>query len=77
VPYPNEHACRLKDPDIWKVVGSITRGNPPIRILIAKKNGQGSSEAQAYRYPKDKWDADKARKHCEDAGGKFEAASGE
>ncbi|OGD22323.1 MAG: hypothetical protein A2Y70_03010 [Candidatus Aminicenantes bacterium RBG_13_64_14] len=76
-PYPNEHACRLQDPDTVKVRGSITRkhGAKSFRILIGRREGKTTSEAQAYRYPKDEWPADEARAHCKEAGGSFEAAA--
>ena len=76
-PYPNEHACRLQDPDTVKVRGSITRKHEgrSFRILIGRREGKTTSEAQAYRYPKDEWSAEQARAHCKDAGGSFEAAA--
>jgi hypothetical protein len=76
-PFPNEHSCRLADPDTVKVVGSITRNHKgkSYRILVGKRKGSNTSEAQAYRYPKSEWTADAARAHCEDAGGSFEAAA--
>jgi hypothetical protein len=77
MPYPNEHACRLANPNDVKVVGSITREHEgkPYRILVGKRAGKTGSEAQAYRYPKDEWTAAAARAHCEKAGGSFEAAA--
>lgn len=76
-PYPNEHACRLQDPDEVKVVGSITKSHEgkAYRILVGKRKGKTGSEAQAYRYPKDEWSAEAARAHCKEAGGSFEAAA--
>ena len=76
-PYPNEHACRLKDPDTVKVRGSITKRHEGkiFRILVGRREGKTTSEAQAYRYPKDEWTADAARAHCKAADGSFEAAA--
>lgn len=79
MPFPNEHSCRLADPDEVKVVGSITKehNGKKYRILVGKRAGQTGSEAQAYRYPKDTWTTEAARAHCKEAGGSFEAASQE
>lgn len=76
-PFPNEHSCRLANPDEVKVVGSLTRDHKgkSYRILVGKRAGKSGSEAQAYRYPKSEWSAAEARVHCEKAGGTFEAAS--
>ena len=76
-PYPNEHACRLQDPGAVKVRGSITKRHEgkSFRILVGRREGKTTSEAQAYRYPKDEWTADAARAHCKAAGGSFEAAA--
>jgi len=76
MPYPNEHSCRLVDPETVKTVGSEDRKhNKKIyRVLfgIPKKNGK--SIEQSYRYPKSDWSEDEARKHCKEKGGTFEAA---
>jgi hypothetical protein len=76
MPYPNEHACRLANPDDVKVVGSITKKHEgkEFRILIGKRAGKSGSEEQAYRYPKKSWSAEEARAHCKAHGGSFEAA---
>jgi hypothetical protein len=78
-PFPNEHSCRLANPDEVKVVGSLTRDHKGknYRILVGKRAGKSGSEAQAYRYPKSEWTEEAARAHCKDAGGSFEAASKE
>src|SRR3972149_11347509 len=54
-PSPNEHACRLQDPDEVKVRGSITKshGGKSFRILVGRREGKATTEAQAYRYPED------------------------
>jgi len=76
VPYPNEHACRLRDPDQFQK-GSfrrIVKGG--VSIIIGKLKGKTTTTAQAFRYPKSKWTVERARAHCKRHGGKFEAAAG-
>jgi hypothetical protein len=79
LPYPNEHACRLKDPDTLDIVGSEERkhGEKTYRVIFGKPKDDkdAGSVEQAYRYPKDSWDVDDARNHCADHDGSFEAAS--
>ena len=77
MPYPNEHSCRLRDPGDFEKDSfrRITQGK--LVIIIAKLKGKDTTTAQAYRYPKDDWDQDEAKKHCKDNGGSFEPASGE
>jgi len=75
MPSENFHSCDI-NPSL-QVVGSQKRshaGKPyNVRIGVPKKGGGGSS-AYAYYYPKGVWTAAKARKHCGDHGGRFEAA---
>jgi len=76
LPYPNEHACRLRDPAELEIVGSDERehDDKTYRVIFGKpKDGDGSFE-QAYRYPKDTWSEEAARNHCREHGGSFEAA---
>lgn len=75
-PYPNEHACRIADPSVVKVVGSITKkhNGKSYRILVGKREGKTTTETQATRYPKNEWTAEEARAHCKNLGGSFEAA---
>ncbi len=78
MPYPTEHACRVKDPDGF-IEGSfrrITREHEgkTYAVIIGKLKGETATTEQAYRYPKDTWTARAARAHCKDHGGRFEAA---
>jgi len=75
-PYPNEHACRLKDPAQYDTCrrGSRQTDGKTYYVIYCKKAG-GKMEEQAYRYPKDSWSASEARAHCKEHGGSFEAAS--
>jgi len=75
-PYPNEHACRLKDPGAYVRFARMEReheGKTYYAVIGFKRDG--GSEEQSYRYPKDEWAEAEARKHCEKHGGRFEPAS--
>jgi len=76
-PYPNEHACRLKDPGDYE---KFARKNcyqksdgKCIDYIFGVKDGK--SEVQALRYPKKIWSASDAKSHCSSKGGTFEAAA--
>lgn len=78
-PYPNEHACRLRNPADFQE-GSFRRTSrehegKKYSIIMGKLKGSDSMTEQAYRYPKDTWDASAARSHCKAHGGTFEAAA--
>jgi len=79
-PYPNEHACRLRDPNDFKE-GSFRRTSREHEgkrydVIMGRLKGETTMTEQAYRYPKDTWTAAEARSHCRDHDGSFEAASG-
>lgn len=75
-PYPNEHACRLREPaqfDQFARVGCFRKsGGKCIDYIFGIKGGK--SVVQALRYKKRIWSASAARSHCQGRGGKFEAA---
>jgi HK97 family phage prohead protease len=74
-PYPNEHACRLKQPDYDRYARKKCEQKHDgkcIDVIYGIKGGK--SEIQALRYPKDIWTAAAARSHCSDRGGSFEPA---
>jgi len=81
MPYPNEHACRLRDPDAFQKgrFRRISRKSAGriYHIIVGRLKGQKAMTEQAYRYPKESWTAAQARKHCKEHGGRFEAARGE
>ena len=74
-PFPNEHACRVHDPDDlgspWGRNTTTIDGKQVGRIY-GDKNGH--PVLQAYRYPKDTWASSSARTHCNSVNGRFEAA---
>jgi hypothetical protein len=76
MPFPNEHACRIKPPGKYE---KFARKNCEqkhdgkcIDVIYGVK--QGKSEIQALRYPKSSWTSQAARTHCSGRGGSFEAA---
>jgi len=78
-PYPNEHACRLRPPGAFQE-GSFRRisrehDGKKYDVIVGRLEGEDTMTEQAYRYPKDVWEAAEARKHCSDHDGSFEAAS--
>jgi len=84
-PYPNEHACRLRDPDDFKRIRSQERTvkEPPslkgktYRALygwLKKPEGDRKTADQAYRYAIDEWTEAEAKLHCKENKGKFEPA---
>lgn len=78
MPYPNEHACRLRDPGDFQA-DSFRRmkrkhDGKTYSVIIGKLKGEDSTTEQAYRYAKDAWSASQARSHCNSHDGNFEAA---
>jgi len=78
-PYPSEHACRLRDPADFQD-GSFRRTSrehegKTYSVIMGKLKGETTMTDQAFRYPKDTWDTDEARSHCDDHDGTFEAAA--
>lgn len=80
MPYPNEHACRHRDPgdfkdDSFRRTSRKHEGKTYHIIMGKLKDSDDSMVEQAYRYPKSTWSASEARSHCKSHGGKsFEAA---
>jgi len=78
MPYPNEHACRLKPPSVLEGFRVARVTKPDGRIFINGFKGPidkpTDAVTQAVRYPKGQFSADKARADCSRMGGSFEAA---
>lgn len=83
MPFPNEHACRLQDPDRYD---RLRRDNDAGKVdgkridIVLGIHDDDGSEPQSIRYPLDAgWDDDEAgaRDHCQSEGGQFEPASNE
>ena len=81
-PYPNEHACRMRDPgdfqaDSFRRIQRKHDGKP-YAVIVGRPKGQTTMREQAIRYPLANWTESSARAHCTSHGGKsFEAATGE
>ncbi len=81
MPYPNEHACRLRDPNDFQENSfrreSRESDGKRYDVIMGRLKGETTMTEQAYRYPKDIWTEAEARKHCKDHDGiAFEPASG-
>jgi len=78
-PYPNEHSCRLKDPDDYDKCKRTKRksdGKEYSILTCQKKDDKEVWEEQAFRYDKETWTVAEAKKHCKDHDGiLFEPAS--
>lgn len=78
-PFPNEHACRLRNPDDFKEGSfrrmSRTSDGKKYSIIAGRLKGETSLTEQAYRYDKEVWSAGEARTHCKEHDGSFEAAA--
>ncbi len=74
MPSRNSHSCDINTS--LRVVGSQRRSHAgkPYTVRIGIPKGGGGSKEYSYSYPKEIWTAAKARKHCSDHGGRFEAA---
>jgi len=78
MPYPNEHSCRLQPPgkyDRFRRETNFQGSGYDVIWGMRTEGGKTVTEMQAIRYPKDKWDEARARNHCGDKGGSFEAAA--
>jgi len=64
LPYPNEHACRLKDPDDFTSFRRTSRSSDGKMYDIIWGIKDGKAEEQAYRYPKTIWSVEQAKSHC-------------
>lgn len=77
-PLPNEHACRLRDPDDFKKDSfrRMTRKHEDkeYSVIMGRLKGEDTMTDQAFRYDKEVWEEDEAKTHCKDHDGTFEAA---
>lgn len=80
-PYPNEHACRLRNPDDFED-GSFKRTKrrheeKEYSVIMGKLKGEDAMTEQAYRYGKEVWTEAEAGNHCKEHDGTFEPAEEE
>ena len=82
MPFPNEHACRIRDPgefqaDSFRRLEQEADGKP-LGIIIGRLKGETTTTTQAFRYPRADWTEAQGRTHCTEHEGKmFEPATGE
>lgn len=72
-PFPNEHAARIKTPNLFVRILQLQKLPNGIRILGGplKTDPQGSGKPQSYRFPKDKFTPAEARTWLKDQDIKF------
>lgn len=77
MPYPNQHACRIKEPSSFKKGSfrTLHTKQKGLSLIVGELKSSGKSATQAFRYAKTDWTADRARKHCSSHQGRFDAAS--
>lgn len=78
MPYPNEHACRIKEPAQFTTMrrkNCDRKHDGKCIDVIYGKNRSGNMEEQAFRYAIEIWSEGEARSHCNSHEGKFEPAT--
>jgi len=78
-PYPNEHSCRIEEPDKFEEFRRAKRKSEDGKeysVIYGKLKGEDKWAVQAFRYDKEEWGEKEAKKHCEKHGGRFERAKG-
>ena len=76
MPFPNFHACRVKNPNLFqsgsfRTLHTKTKG---LTFITGKLKSTGKSTVQSFRYDKKVWTSTRAGNHCKKKGGSFEAA---
>lgn len=78
MPYPNQHACRLRDPGDFQEGSFRTmhrdHEGKQYAVIVGKLKGESAMTEQAYRYDKETWTAGAAKNHCDSHDGSFVAA---
>lgn len=67
MPYPNEHAARVRDPDDFET-GSMRSKDlkDGVRLILGKLKGETAMTVQAYRFDKTKFTPEQAKKWLKD-----------
>ena len=79
-PYPNFHACRMREPDEFDRFRTAdeTIDDKPVVVLYGREVDTEDWDIASYHLPVDDWTEDEARAFCEEHDGiKFEPATGE
>lgn len=77
MPYPNEHSCRIANPNLFTTFrrknNEESEDGREIDVIYGIKSGK--TRIQALRYKTEFWSEMDAAEHCMRRGGHFEAAS--
>ncbi len=66
MPYPNEHAARVRDPGAFEPNSFRSKDlKNGVRLILAKLKGQNSMVTQAYRFSVDKFTVEQAKQWLE------------
>ena len=79
-PYPNEHACRMREPGDFEIFRNRAEeaDGKTIRVIYGQEKGTDEWDIQSYRMPTSDWSEAEARGYCSDHDGiKFAPATGE
>ena len=77
MPYPGEHACRIRQPGEFQPNSFRRMKQGKLSIIIGKLKGKTTTTTQTFRYPVGNWTEQEAAAHCKEQGGTFEAAKKE
>ena len=67
MPYPNEHAARIRDPGVFDINSFRSKDlKNGIRIIVGKLKGGTTMVVQTYRFSIDKFTTEQAKKWLED-----------
>ena len=76
MPYPNEYACRLREPSAFQSnsfrrMTTKSKSGKTVGVIIGKLKGASKTTTQALRYPHSSWSEEEARADCKKNGGRF------
>ena len=76
MPYPSQHSCRLKDPNLFEEgsIRTLHTKQEGLTLLAGKLKADGKSATEGFRYDKKIWSESKAKNHCDSHDGQFEPA---
>ena len=67
MPYPTEHSARVKDPGAFEADSMRSKEIAPgVRIIIGHLKGETTMTTQAYRFDKEKFTPEEAKKWLKD-----------
>jgi len=67
MPYPSEHAARIKEPGMFQKGSMRSKElSGGVRLILGKLDNSTSMTVQAVRFDKNKWTTERARKWLKD-----------